>query len=736
MATLLAQLGRWSFLHRWTVVAAWVVLVAVVGTSAALFKGPTPENSFSIPGTESQQAIDTLAERFPAASGSSATIVITGPAGTTVTDPAVQAQAQRVLAAAQQLPHVVPGPAGVTTVTSPDGAVLMAQLRYDVQTAELGDSDRTALKALGGPERAAGLTVEVSGELVQGGQGAISPLEGVGLLLALAVLVVTFGSLLAAGMPLLTGLVGVAVGVGGLVALSGVVEVSSTAPILALMLGLAVGIDYSLFIVSRHRSQLATGMRPEDSAALAVGTAGSAVVFAGLTVMIALVGLTLVGIPFLGSMGLVAAATVLITVLVALTLLPAMLGLAGERLVPVPGSRVARRQARGNTMGERWVRLVTRFPVLVVIGVVAGLGALALPVQDIQLGLPSAGTAPPESTQRKAYDLVAQHLGPGVNGPLTIVVDTRGSGADVTQSASRVAAALRAVSPDVAQVTAPMAAPSGDLALVNVVPRSGPDSEETTELVRTIRDAAPGLGADTGSVVQVTGPTALGIDVSQGLSSALPLFLVVVVGLALLLLAVVFRSVLVPLKAAAGFLLTVGASLGCVVAVFQWGWLSGLLGVDTPGPITSFLPVLLVGLLFGLAMDYEVFLVTRMREEHVHGADPDEAVRVGFREGARVVTAAALIMTSVFVGFALSDDPITKSIALALAIGVLIDAFVVRMTLVPAVLALFGRRAWWLPAWADRVLPRVDIEGEQLDGERQALQAAAEDDPPVPSEVR
>lgn len=718
MATALARLGRWAFRRRYTVIAAWVVLIAIVGTAAALFSGPT-DNKFTLPGTESQQAIDTLSRRFPAVAGSTATIVFAPPAGQKVTDPAVQASINTVLEQTQLLPHVVKT-ARPTETVAPDGSLAVAQVRYDVATGELGSADRTALTDTAVPGRAAGLTVAFGGELVSGGAVGVSALEGIGILVAFVILIITFGSLAAAGMPLLTGLVGVAVGMSAVTALSGVVTLSSTAPILALMLGLAVGIDYALFIVSRHRSQLAEGMGAEDSAALAVGTAGSAVVFAGLTVIIALAGLSVVGIPFLTVMGLAAAGTVLITVLVALTLIPAVLGVAGKRLVPAQGSRVARRENHGATMGERWVRLVMRHPVPVLLIGVLGLGALALPVQSLRLGLPSAGTAAPESTQRQAYDLTTARLGAGVNGPLTIVVDTAGTGANAAQAAATVSGSLKTLSPDVALVADARVAPGNNLAVISLVPKSAPDSEATNALVHTIRTAAPELGKAGNATVQVTGPTALAIDVSAGLSSALPLFLLVVIGLALLLLGLVFRSIVVPIKAALGFLLAVGASLGCVVAVFQWGWLSSVFGVDTPGPIISFLPVLLVGILFGLAMDYEVFLVSRMREDFVHGSDAVDAVRTGFRAGARVVTAAALIMFSVFAGFALADDPIIKSIGFALALGVLIDAFVVRMTLVPAVLALFGARAWWLPRWLDKALPRVDIEGEALPQELRA----------------
>lgn len=712
MATALARLGRSAFRRRRAVLATWLLLLVVAGAAAVSFRGTT-DNTFTIPGTESQQAIDVLGARLPAAATASADVVFAPPAGGTVQDPQVQTAIADVLGKAAQIEGTTVVDPATTQVGASDGSLAVARVSFDKTVEEVTAEEKAALEATAGRARADGVTVEFGGQIFQGGQTAISALEVIGIALAFVVLIVTFGQLVAAGMPLLTGVFGVGIGLAGLTALSGVITLSSSAPILALMLGLAVGIDYSLFIVSRHRSQLARGMDPEDSAALATGTAGSAVVVAGLTVIIALSGFVVVGIPFLTVMGLGAAATVLITVLVALTLVPAMLGFAGPRLTPAPGSRAATRESTGVTVGSRWVALVTRRPLTVVLTCIVGLGVMAIPVLDLRLGLPGAGTAPADSTQRKAYDLVAEHIGAGVNGPLTLVVDTAGSGASAAQAGATVAQALTG-GQDIAAVTPPQPGPEDDLAVVSVIPASAPDSAETSALVRRIRDLAPGLEDQTGAEVSVTGATALGIDVSDALSSALPVFVLVVVGLALLLLGIVFRSIVVPVKAALGFLLTVGASLGAVVAVFQWGWLAGLVGVSETGPIVSFLPVLMVGILFGLAMDYQVFLVSRMREDFVHGTNAHQAVQSGFRAGARVVTAAALIMTSVFAGFVLTDDTIIKPIGFALALGVLIDAFVVRMTLVPAVMALFGERAWWFPRWLDRVVPRVDVEGDGL----------------------
>ncbi len=717
MATYLYRLGRIAFGHRRTVLAGWVVLLAVLGGLAAGF-GQSANAPLSIPGVESVSATETLQERFPqgTAGGAEARIVFAAPNGEQITSPAVRREVERTLAAAAAAPQVaaVSDPFATKSV-SPDATVAYATVSYGVQAEQLTDDARVALLATADQARASGLEVEFGGEATQA-VAAQSATEGIGVLVALLVLAVTFGSLLAAGLPLLTALIGVGVGMAGITALSAVVDLTSTAPTLGLMIGLAVGIDYALFISVRHKQQLADGMEPAESVARAVGTAGSAVVFAGATVMIALAGLTVVGIPFLTQMGLVAAGMVAVAVLVALTLVPAMLGFAGARFNrwPVPGLR--RRQAALRTKdsaGTRWARMVTKRPTAFLVASILGLGTLALPALSLELGLPDDGNLAASSTQHKAYDLLSEGFGPGFNGPLTIVVDAAGS-ADAKAAAAATAERISGLD-DVAAITPAVFNPAGDTAVITVLPNSGPSEASTKDLVTHIRDLRPDLIAETGSTLSVTGNTAVGIDISDKLLGALPTFLLVVVGLALVLLTLAFRSLWVPLKATGGFLLSLAATFGALVAVFQWGWLGGLLGVSQTGPIISFLPILLIGLLFGLAMDYEVFLVSRMREEHVHGAESRDAVVAGFSHGARVVAAAALIMAAVFSGFMLGDDSTIKSIGFALAFGVAIDAFVVRMTLVPAVMMLLGRRAWYLPRWLDRALPNVDIEGAGLE---------------------
>ncbi|WP_063771086.1 MMPL family transporter [Streptacidiphilus neutrinimicus] len=728
MPTVLHRLGRFAFRHRRSVLALWLAVVAAVVACTVAFGGSGKfDNTFSIPGSESQQALDRMKTDFPTSSGTSAQIVFTAPAGQKVTDPADAAAIRAAVNAAATAPQVarVVSPFDARTV-SPDGTTAVAQVQYEVPSSGLASGSLDALKSavstsVSGSDQP-GVKTEVGGAAYGNAPGkSDSDLIGVGV--ALLILVVTFGSLLSAGIPLVTAVFGVATAIFGLLSLTGVVAISSTAQSLALMIGLAVGIDYALFIVTRHRSQLAQGMDPEESAALAVGTAGSAVVFAGLTVVIAMAGLTVVGIPFLTAMGLAAAGAVLTAVLVATTLLPAILGFAGARLAPRPGSRAARREAaasgtagagtgRAANAAEAWFRQVTRRPLLALAAVAVVLGALAWPAHSMKLALPDNGTAPAGSSQRVAYDEISQKFGPGFNGPLLVLANTGGS-ADPQQAAGRIASTLQGL-PDVAAVGKPVLNPATHAALIQVVPRTGPSDSATKTLVNTIRDDRAAIQRQTGATIQVTGSTAVQIDVAAKLNAALLPFAAVVVGLSLLLLLLVFRSVVVPLKAAAGFVLSVAATLGAVVSVFQLGHMGSLFGLDTTGPISSFLPILLLAVLFGLAMDYEVFLVSRMRESYTATGDPLQAVHSGARHSGRVVTAAALIMISVFAAFLGTDNIMLKQIAFALATGVLLDAFVIRMTFVPAVLALTRRAAWWLPRPLARLLPDLDIEGERL----------------------
>ncbi|WLQ42593.1 MMPL family transporter [Streptomyces laculatispora] len=727
MATFLYKIGRLAFRRRRYVALIWVALLALAGFGAASASTAT-SSSFSIPGTEAQKAFDLLEQRFPAASadGATARIVFKAPENEKMTDPANKADVKKITSrlksGSDQVASVVDPYTG--NAVSKNGSTAYVSVTYKVNSMELTDDTRTALEDAGEAAQKTGMTVEIGGDALQ-----VMPETGateiIGVALAAVVLVITFGSLIAAGLPLLTALIGVGIGVSSITALANVLDLGSTTSTLAMMIGLAVGIDYALFIVSRYRAELADGREREEAAGRAVGTAGSAVVFAGLTVVIALVGLAVVNIPMLSKMGFAAAGTVAIAVLIALTLVPALLGFAGKRVMGRKARKAAeaenRPEAKPN-MGTRWARFVLRKPVWVLLVGVLGLGAIAIPAASLEMGLPDDGSQPTSTTQRRAYDLLSEGFGPGFNGPLMVVVDTENS-SDGKAAAKRVGDEISDM-PGVVAVTPANFNKAGDAAMITVVPKDRPSSVETENVVHAIRDAGTDIKSDTGAEVLVTGSTAMNIDFSQKMNDALLPYLALVVGLAFLLLMLVFRSVLVPLKAALGFLLSVVAALGAVVAVFQWGWLGSLFGVEQTGPIMSMMPIFMVGVVFGLAMDYEVFLVTRMREAYVHGEKPGQAIVTGFKHGARVVTAAAVIMMAVFSGFIGSSEQMIKMIGFSLAIAVFFDAFVVRMAIVPAVLALLGKRAWWLPRWLDRVLPNVDVEGEGL---RKELGAPAGD---------
>ncbi|MFB6714549.1 MULTISPECIES: MMPL family transporter [unclassified Streptomyces] len=717
MATFLYKLGRLAFRRRRYVALIWVALLALAGFGAASASTAT-SSSFSIPGTEAQKAFDLLEQRFPggSADGATARVVFKAPDGQKMTDPANKAEVNKIAG------ELKSGSDQIASVTDPytgnavskDGSTAYVSVSYKVNSMELTDGTRSALEDAGHAAQKSGMTVEIGGDALQA-MPETGVTEIIGVAIAAVVLVITFGSLIAAGLPLLTALIGVGIGVSTITALANVLDLGSTTSTLAMMIGLAVGIDYALFIVSRYRAELAEGREREEAAGRAVGTAGSAVVFAGLTVVIALVGLAVVNIPMLSKMGFAAAGTVAIAVLIALTLVPAMMGFAGKRVMGRRARKAAeaenRPEAKPN-MGTRWARFVLRRPVWVLLVGVLGLGAIAVPAASLEMGLPDDGSQPTSTTQRRAYDLLSDGFGPGFNGPLMVVVDTARS-SDGKTAAKQVSDEISGM-PGVVAVTPAQFNKAGDTAMITVVPKDRPSSTETENVVHAIRDAGKDIKSDTGAEVLVTGSTAMNIDFSQKMNDALLPYLALVVGLAFLLLMLVFRSVLVPLKAALGFLLSVVAALGAVVAVFQWGWLGSLFGVEQTGPIMSMMPIFMVGVVFGLAMDYEVFLVTRMREAYVHGEKPGQAIVTGFKHGARVVTAAAVIMMAVFAGFIGSSEQMIKMIGFSLAIAVFFDAFVVRMAIVPAVLALLGRRAWWLPRWLDRLLPNVDVEGEGL----------------------
>lgn len=610
---------------------------------------------------------------------------------------------------------------------SEDGQAAVAQVQFKTSINGLGPVVRKQVQDIAHETSAAGVTALASKEITEDISALFGTAEVVGIAVAALVLILMLGTLIAAGLPLLMAIIGVGVGVGVTFALSGLFDMSSISPMLALMLGLAVGIDYSLFIVNRHRTQLLAGMDPEESVARANGTSGNAVVFAGLTVIIALAALVVPGLPFLTVMGLAAAGTVAVAVLVAITLTPAMLSLIGRRIISKrawakaeahnaePGHEAADDAKDRQRSTRGWGGLVTRHPWLALIAGILFLGTLALPATQLQLALPDGGSEPVESEAYQAYDLTARSFGEGVTGPI-VAVGEFPANLDEAQAQKLqydIADKLRAVDNVVAAVPVALSE-DRRTAVFQVIPKEGPASASTVRVVSELRGLNGEIKADYDVAMGLTGQTAGNVDVSTKLGDALPPYLAIVVGLSLILLLLVFRSIVVPLLATGGFLLSLSAAFGAVVAVYQWGWLGNVFDVANPGAVLSFLPIILIGVLFGLAMDYQVFIASGMREAYMHGSTAKEAVRVGFRHAAAVVTAAAIIMVSVFSGFIFSHLTMVRPLGFAMAFGVLFDAFVVRMTIVPAVMYLLGGKSWWLPRWLDRVLPDVDVEGAKL----------------------
>jgi putative drug exporter of the RND superfamily len=721
MSKYLYLLAGFAFRRRRLVLAVWLA-AAIAAIAIAQASGGKTNDAFTIPGTESQNAASILTARLPAFSGGQSTIVFATAGGSAkVTDPADKAAIETAMTKLKAIPQVslVTNPFQ-SHLISPSGTIALGQVQWSAQAANVKTASLNAVTDAMKPLQADGVQVAYNGSVYPGWNPPISELpELVGLVIAFVILMITFGAFAAAGMPILGAIIGVVTTLMGITAVASVLTIASASTTVALMLGLSCGIDYGLFILSRHRTNLLNGMTPEESVPLSVGTAGNAVVFAALTVIIALCGLSVVGIPFLTVMGLAAAASVTVALLIALTLVPALLGFAGMKVarftrLPLLGKhaeRVARRSAADpeSPAGARWARFVVRRRVPVLIGGIALLGALAIPALSVQLGLPSGASQPAGNTQRQAYDLTTEGFGAGFNGALLIVAQDVRSPADTTQ----IAGTLTRL-PDVANVT-PVTTQDG-ISLIKVIPKSGPSDPATATLVHTIRDNRAAIEGGTGARILVGGTTASNIDVSAKLSSALPVFLIVVVGLAFILLTFAFRTILVPIKSILGFLLSMAAALGAQVAMFQWGWGQHLLGI-TPSQTISFLPIIMLAIIFGLSSDYEMFVVSRIKEEYTRNGDARRAVARGTGHSARVVTAAAMIMFSIFVAFMFTSDPTIKAIGFSFAAGVFLDAFVVRLTLVPAVMAIFGSRIWYHPQWFARHIPDPDIEGQRLDRE-------------------
>ena len=723
MSSLLYSLGRWAYRSRRLVLVSWLVILVAIGGAAAVFNKGL-DNSISIPGTESQAALDSLSTTFPQVSGASAQIIVVAADGQFITDPtyedALNAAADNMATLPQIDNATSPFNERINGAISNNDKAGLISIQFSGPTAEITDASLAELEKATEQLKAdlpEGSTVSLGGQIYSQSMPTVTATELIGVGVALVVLVFTFGSFLAAGMPLITALLGVGISIALIFLATAFAKVTSTTPMLALMLGLAVGIDYALFIISRHQDELRKGDTPEEAAARATGTAGSAVIFAGLTVMIALVGLGIAGIPFLTTMGVAAAVGVGVAVVISITLIPALLGFAGERLRPKP-KKTKKAEAKAHTPNRfflGWVTGVTRFPVVTILAVVAVITVVALPALNLRLALPDAGSNAPTDRSRITYDLVAENFGEGYNGPL-LVTGTIVTSTDPLGLMDDLKTELEKI-PGVAAV--PLATPNmtADTGIIQVIPEGAPASEETKALVQAIRDKHDYFQDKYGVDLAVTGFTASGIDVSERLGNALLPFGIVVVGLSLILLTMVFRSIWVPIKAAVGYLFSVVAAFGVVTLVMQEGVGASLIHIDRPGPILSFMPIIVMGILFGLAMDYEVFLVARMREDYVHSGKARKSIVTGFVGSAKVVTAAAVIMFAVFAAFVPEGDVNMKGISLALAVGIFVDAFIVRMTFVPAVMQLLGDKAWYMPKWLDRVLPHFDVEGEGVQHE-------------------
>ncbi len=724
MSNLLYRWGRAAARHPWRMIGAWlIVALAVVGFQASA-GGETSDN-FRIPGTEAQQAIDLLDARFPAQGGSSGQIVFAADHGTLI-DPDNRAAVQATLDAVASGDNVL----GVTDPFDPanptvnaDATVAYSIVRYAVDPP--GEAEGHAAIAAADVGRDLGIEVELSRQIVNTATRAEGN-EAIGLVVAVIVLLVAFGSVIAAGIPIGSAIFGIFIGLSLIGVMAGFTDVPSISPMLATMIGLGVGIDYALFVVTRHRSFLKEGRSITEAAGLANATSGSAVLFAGVTVVIALAGLRVAGIPAIATMGLASAMAVAVAMVAAVTLLPALLGLAGHHIDRFSiGGRRSRRAAANaaanaaltggmitptETLAARWAHRIGDKPWRYTLLSLTGLLVLAVPVLSMRTGIADDGVSDSSTTYRKAYDTLAAGFGEGFNGPLTVVVDSPSAAAD----AATVQAAIQRT-PGVVVVTPPIVNPAGDTAVLTVIPATSPQQEATTQLVHDLRnDVIPAALDGSSATGYITGQTASFIDISERLSSRLPLFIGVVIGLSFLLLLLVFRSVLVPLKAAIMNLLSIGAAYGAVVAVFQWGWGNSLIGVHQTVPVSPFLPMIMFAVLFGLSMDYEVFLLSRVREEFVRTGNSRQSVVEGLSATARVITSAALIMISVFASFLLVPDVEIKMFAVGLTVAVLVDATVVRMILVPASMELMGDANWWLPAWLDRLLPHIDIEGTKV----------------------
>jgi putative drug exporter of the RND superfamily len=717
MNALLERLGVWAARRRWWVIAAWLVIL--LGLSVARgAAGGSFVNDYSVPGSESSQGLDVLKKDFKAASGYNGQIVFRADKGAVADQSQAVATAMKDLGA---LPHVLtatdPLTVDGTPAVSKDGSIAYGSTSWDVVPASLDKAYLARMDTAVAPARKAGLTVEYGGGAGQIGQAPEDRAsEIIGLTCALLLLLLMFASVVAAAVPLVAAIFSVGSGLAIVGLLASVTNLPTTAPTVATLLGLGVAVDYGLFLVARHREQLDHGMSLETSIGRTTGTSGAAIVVAGSTVVVAILGLYVSAVPFVGALGLASAVVVAVTMLAALTLVPAMLAVAGSHV----RARADRRAAKAhtartspdheNTPFARWGRMVSDRPWPWGVASVLVLVVLAIPLLSLRLGQLDAGTDPTSQSSRRAYDLIDTGFGPGTNGPITVVVRLA-SGADPQTALSSLSSKLAATS-GVASVGSPAVSPSGTTAVINVVPTTAPDAAATSTLVDRLRDSVlPTVSERTYLVGTVAGY----VDFTEKVAGRMLWLILAVVALSLVLLTIAFRSVVIPVKAAVLNLLSVGAAYGVIIAIFQFGWGSGLLGIDQDLPIPAFVPMLMFAIVFGLSMDYEVFLLSRVHEAWSRTGDAHRSVAVGIGSTARVITTAAGIMVVVFTSFVLDTDPTIKMLAVGMAVAVLVDASIVRMVLVPSVMSLLGTHAWWLPGWLDRVIPDLELEGSVKD---------------------
>jgi putative drug exporter of the RND superfamily len=715
---MLGRLAHWCYRRRRVVLAFWIVLL--IGSQiASSVAGGKSSMSFKLPASDSQRADNLLNARFRAQSGATGDVVIAAAAG--VTSPAIETRAKALFAEIARVPHVIevasPYGAAGARQTSHDGKTAFAEIQFDSGFDELKAATTDQVTSVATRAKTPGFDVALSGSVFQGRKPP-GGTELVGILAAIVILLIAFGSVLAMGLPILTALFGIGIGLAGGSLLANVFAMPTFASILAAMIGIGVGIDYALFIVTRYRQGLNVGLDPERAVVKSVTTSGKAVVFAGTTVVVSLLGMFAMGLSFVRGLAVGASLAVVMTMLASVTLLPAVLGFVGHNIDKLALPWTGRSTASGRaTVAYRWSRLIQRRPWTFAAAGLLVLVLVALPVFSITLGNSDAGNNPKSDTTRVAYDLLAKGFGPGFNGPLLVAVEVPNQHATAELATLRNAIARV---PGVVEVTPVRLGPLGSAAVMQVFPSTGPQDQHTVALINNLRDhVIPAAIAGSGLVVHIGGNTATFSDLSAFLGSHLPIFMLVVLGLSFLLLLVVFRSLVVPLKAVIMNILSIGAAYGLLVAVFQWGWGAHLIGVGKKGPIESFIPMMMFAVIFGLSMDYEIFLLSRIKEEFDKTRDNAQAVADGLAHTARVITAAAAIMVCVFGSFVLGGERVIKEFGLGLAAAIFIDATLVRMILVPATMELLGDANWWLPRWLERILPNVHIEGtaDDIDAE-------------------